>query len=240
MKPPFPFVFERKASVRAMAIDGDPWFVAKDVAEVLGYTNTRKAVRDHCKAARPVGGNESFPLDPQTAIIPERDVYRLVMRSNLPAAERFEEWVVGEVLPGLRRMSGYYATPATPKSFAEALRLAADQQERIEQQAVELALAAPKVEFVDRYVESSGSKGFRQVAKLLRAKEPEFRQFLTERRIMYRLGGEWVAYQPHIDAGRFEVKTGTGDNEHAFTQAKFTPKGVAWVSQLWNERELTA
>lgn len=126
---------------------------------------------------------------------------------------------------------------ALPKTFAEALRLAADQQECIERQAAALVLAAPKVEFVDRYVESSGSKGFRQVAKLLGAKENEFRAFLTERRIMYRLGNEWVPYQPHIEAGRFEMKTGTGDNDHTFNQARFTPKGIAWVSQLWAKRK---
>ncbi|QLI49426.1 antirepressor protein [Pseudomonas phage vB_PaeM_USP_18] len=125
-----------------------------------------------------------------------------------------------------------------PQSFAQALRLAADQQERIEQQAQALALAQPKVEFVDRYVEGSGLKGFRQVAKLLRANESRFREFLRDRGIMYRLGGEWMPYQQHIDAGRFEVKTGAGENDHVFNQAKFTPKGVAWISDLWQEREV--
>lgn len=119
--------------VRVIAIDGEPWFVAKDIAEVLGYTNTRKAVRDHCKAAKPVGGNDSFLLlDPQTIVIPERDMYRLVLKSQLPAAERFEEWVVSEVLPSIRKTGGY-AAPAALPSYAETLRLYADQ---IEQTAV--------------------------------------------------------------------------------------------------------
>lgn len=125
------------------------------------------------------------------------------------------------------------AAPRLPQSFAEALRLAADQQEQIEQQAAALAIAAPKVEFVDRYVDASGLKGFRQVAKLLRANEARFREFLADQQIMYRLGGEWVPYQQHIDAGRFEVKTGASDGGHAFNQAKFTPKGVNWIATLW-------
>ena len=96
------------AGVRGLSIDGEPWFVAKDIADVLGYTNSRKAVADHCKGARPVGGNEMLhPLDPQTTIIPERDLYRLIMRSKLPAAERFEDWVVGEVLPAIRKTGRY-------------------------------------------------------------------------------------------------------------------------------------
>lgn len=126
-------------------------------------------------------------------------------------------------------------SPALPKSFADALRLAADQQEQIEQQANQLAIAAPKVEFVDKYVEATGLKGFRQVAKLLGAKENDFREFLCDNKIFYRLGNEWVPYANHIDAGRFEVKTGASDTGHAFNQAKFTPKGVAYVAGLWNK-----
>jgi phage antirepressor YoqD-like protein len=101
-----------------------------------------------------------------------------------------------------------------------------------------LAIAAPKVEFVDRYVESTGLKGFRQTAKLLGANEARFREFLMDKKIMYRMGGEWQAYQPHIDAGRFDVKTGTSDSGHAFNQAKFTPKGVNWVAGLWAQYNL--
>jgi len=101
-----------------------------------------------------------------------------------------------------------------------------------------LAIAAPKAEFVDRYVNSTGLKGFRQTAKLLGANEARFREFLIEKKIMYRLGGEWQAYQPHIDAGRFDNKTGTSDSGHAFTQAKFTPKGVNWVAGLWDQFNL--
>lgn len=98
--------------VRVMEIDGEPWFVAKDVAKVLGYTNTQKAVRDHCKAPQHVGGERIVhlaALHPQTTIIPERDVYRLIMRSKLPAAEAFEEWVVGTVLPAIRKDGAYIA-----------------------------------------------------------------------------------------------------------------------------------
>lgn len=99
----------------------------------------------------------------------------------------------------------------------------------------ELGVAAPKVEFVDRYVESSsGSKGFRQVCKLLAANESEFRVFLHDTGIMYKLGGEWVPFAQHLDAGRFEVKAGTSDvSGHAYSTAKFTAKGVQWVAGEW-------
>lgn len=129
-------------------------------------------------------------------------------------------------------------TPKLPTSFAAALRLAAEQAEQIEQQQAALAIAAPKAEFVDNYVEGTGLKGFRQVAKLLKANEAEFRLFLEDKKIMYRLGGEWMPFGIHIGAKRFEVKTGQADSGHAFNTAKFTPKGIAWVAGLWAQHKL--
>ena len=102
-----PFSFKDNP-VRVVSYDGNPWFVAKDVAELLGYSNPRKAVRDHCQHTKAMGrGNDSFPLDPQTKIIPEPDVYRLVMRSKLPQAQKFESWVLEEVLPTIRKHGVY-------------------------------------------------------------------------------------------------------------------------------------
>lgn len=94
------------SNIRVIDIDGDPWFIAKDVAQVLGYRETGLAVRTHCKGGAKHtlltrGGSQS------ATIIPERDVYRLIMRSKLPAAEAFEDWVVGTVLPAIRNDGGY-------------------------------------------------------------------------------------------------------------------------------------
>lgn len=125
-----------------------------------------------------------------------------------------------------------------PKSLPEALRLAADLAEQQQQLKQELAAAAPKVEFVDRYCSANGSMSFRQVAKLLNAKEPEFRLFLIERGIMYRLGGVLTPHHQHIEAKRFEVKTGTTNtSNYAFSQARFTAKGVQWIGGLWTSHK---
>lgn len=124
--------------------------------------------------------------------------------------------------------------PALPdfSNPVEAARAWADAKEA-EQEALEkLEEARPAVEFIGKYVESSGNKTFRQVAKLLKEKEPALRLFLVENKIMYRLGNEWTPYACHIDAGRFHVTTGT-KNDHAYTTAKFTPKGVEWIAKLW-------
>lgn len=121
--------------------------------------------------------------------------------------------------------------PAVPQTLSGALRLAAEQAERIEQQQAQLEAAKPAVEFVERYADSTGTKGFRQVAKLLNANENLFREFLIDQKILYRLGRELTPHAQHIDAGRFCVKAGTSDKTgHAYNSARFTPKGVTWVA----------
>lgn len=84
---------------------GEPWFVARDVADALGYSKPENAVARHCKASTttPKQGGGFM------TIIPERDLYRLVMKSKLPAAEQFEEWVVSQVLPSIRKTGSFTA-----------------------------------------------------------------------------------------------------------------------------------
>lgn len=141
----------------------------------------------------------------------------------------------------IKRVEQLEEQQSSEMSRMQILLMAVDSEQRRLDAEAKLALAAPKVEFVDRYVNAdSGSKGFRQVCKLLGAKEPEFRQFLKDKGVMYWLGGDWVPYAQHIEAGRFETKTGLAKHDsgtHAFTQAKFTPKGVAWISELWGKHQ---
>lgn len=123
--------------------------------------------------------------------------------------------------------------PAIPQTYAAALLEAGRLALELEQKGAQLAIAAPKAEFVDKYVQSTGNLGFRQVAKLLKVKETELREFLISNRVMYRLGGALTPYAEHIDAGRFEVKAvmaDHGDATHAYQQAKLTPKGVEWLA----------
>ena len=120
-----------------------------------------------------------------------------------------------------------------PQTYAAALLEAGRLAMELEQSQAQLAIAAPKAEFVDRYVESTGNLGFRQVAKLLKVKETDLREFLIGNKVMYRLAGVMTPYADHIDAGRFVVKAGMaehGDSSHAYSQAKFTPKGVEWLA----------
>lgn len=119
-------------------------------------------------------------------------------------------------------------------SRMEILQLAMESEKARLLAVEQLAIAAPKAAFVDQYVEAAGSMSFRQVAKLLNANERQFRQMLLDKGVLYYLGGVLTPYSQHQEAGRFEVKTGTSEtNGHAFSQARFTPKGVQWVAGLW-------
>ena len=120
--------------------------------------------------------------------------------------------------------------PAIPQTYAAALLEAGRLAMELEQAEAQLAIAAPKAEFVDRYVDATGTYGFRQVAKMLSVKENWFSDFLIEKEIMYRLGGKLTAHSDHLDAGRFVARAGVAKNEHAFTECRFTAKGVEWVA----------
>ena len=103
-------IFENVAfgPIRIVEVKNEPWFVGKDVAEVLGYSNTMKAIRDHVKDNHKLA--ERIVLSGQNReaiLIDEAGVYSLVMRSKLPKAEQFQEWVTSEVLPAIRKTGGY-------------------------------------------------------------------------------------------------------------------------------------
>lgn len=104
-------------TVRTVEKDGEPWFMASDVAKALGYEKPNNAINEHCKKVNKFSCPNLRQAQPYN-IIPESDVYRLIMRSNLPSAERFQDWVVEEVLPAIRK-HGVYATPATVESMLE-------------------------------------------------------------------------------------------------------------------------
>ncbi|TEA80278.1 phage regulatory protein/antirepressor Ant [Allopusillimonas ginsengisoli] len=163
------------------------------------------------------------------------EVYDLIERDVYIVIAGYSDEVRARIIDRWQQLERG-ALPAVPQSFADALRLAAEQADQIERQQQALQAAAPKVEFVDRYASANGSQGFRQVCKLLKANEARFRLFLLDQRIAYRLDGTLTPFQQHIDAGRFEVKTGIAHaNDRAFAQMRFTPKGVNWVAGEWGK-----
>lgn len=115
--------------IRTLEISGEAWFVGKDVAEILGYTNPQKAIRDHVDI-EDKGVNESFTVNGTKAIlINESGLYSLILASKLPTAKRFKHWITSEVLPSIRKYGSYstlentnVSLVALPPEIAEELQ----------------------------------------------------------------------------------------------------------------------
>lgn len=143
--------------------DGTVLFCASDVAKALGYKNPNKAINDHCRAitkrSTPISGKIQ-----EINFIPEGDVYRLIVRSKLPSAVKFEHWVFDEVLPSIRKTGGY----KLPQTFSEALRALADAEEEKERLALKIKQDEPKVQFAEAVDSSPTTIKIGDLAKILR------------------------------------------------------------------------
>jgi len=167
------------------------------------------------------------------ALIDRDQALQVGMRESKTVRRRVREWVSSLQNNDKPTLPDFSDPVAAARAWADEAEQKQIALEKLEE-------AKPAIEFKEKYVEATGLMGFREVCKLLFVKEPVFRRFLTDQKIMYKLAGDWVPYQNHIDAGRFEVKTGVtdaGDTGHAYKQAKFTPKGVTWVSEQWSKHE---
>lgn len=162
---------------------GNPWFCAADVCAALGYGNSRDALRKHCKsggvAKRDTPTNSGIQA---IAYIDERNLYRLVMRSKLESAERFQDWVCGEVLPTIRKTGGYGKQQpiAIPQTLPEALRLAADLAEKNQKLLEEQKINAPKVDYCDQIVADNGAMTITKAAKVIGYPPRKFKDYIRQ------------------------------------------------------------
>lgn len=233
-----PFTFE-SSQVRVIVDEhGAPWFVAADVLATLGVDRTSlERLEEDEKGVDTV----HTPGGPQAmTTISEPGLYALVLTSRKAEAKRFKRWVTHDVLPAIRKTGAYSVQGfSIPQTKAEALRLAADLAEQVEQQQRELeaqqrqlAAQAPDVAFVERYVEAKATKSIREVAKVLGLKERAFIAALERDGVLFRQSGRPLPAAEYQHRGYFEVKTGEA-NGHPFVQPRFTPAGIAWAAKRY-------
>ncbi len=227
-----PFEFDGAAIRTCTAEDGAPMFCGKDVANVLGYANETDALNKHCR-----GVAVRYPIVDalgrvqQARFIAEPDLYRMIAKSTLPAAERFERWVFETVLPAIRR-TGTYGVSA-PKDMIEALTLALEQAKQIEAQRAQLEAQRPAVEFVSAYVDDTElTISRRELAKLLRIRERELRALLLSAKVCYpNARGALLPFADQEACGRVGMKPYVNQKTgHAGSQLFFSRKGHIHVA----------
>ena len=220
--------------IRSLEIDGKPYFVANDVATALGYSRPADAITQHCKGSVkhrvPTNGGEQ-----EMKIIPEGDIYRLIIRSSLPSAEKFERWVFDEVIPNIRKTGGYNL----PQTYPEALRALADQAEKAEKLLIqnnELQLAnqemKPKAEFFDAVAGSKKAMSMEEVAKILSYPGIGRNKLFEILRNQSILQSDNIPYQKYIDSGYFRVieqKYNVGDEVRINIKTLVFQKGVDFI-----------
>ena len=204
--------------VRSILIDGNPFFIARDICLNLDIEDTSKAVSR-------LDGDEKLTRtlfvsgqNRNVTLINESGLYSLVLTSRKDGAKKFKKWITSEVLPQIRKTGSYSDSAKLPQTFSEALQLAADQAKQLE-------IAAPKVDFYDRVADvgnlmTAGAVGKKigMSAQVLNTNLDHFKVY--DKRQKGRVFSQWF-----IDKGYGEIKK----TENGFNSSKFTNKGEQWV-----------
>ena len=232
------FTNSQFGQIRTITNDGTIMFCGRDVASALGYTNLNKAVQDHCK-----GVPFRYPLETsggiqQIRFITEGDVYRLIVSSHLPGAERFEKWVFDEVLPSIRR-TGLYAIDELLENdelLEQALtRLRA---ERVKRLAAEQALleAAPKLSYYDIVLQSPSLMPITAIAKDYGLSAKKLNRLLADEHIQFKQSGIWYLYAEYAKCGYTQSKTHLLESGKTVMHTYWTQKGRLFIYDLLKNR----
>lgn len=236
------------ASVRVIDRNGEPWFVGKDVAEVLGYSNPSKALIDHVDEEDKLN-NESLSSLGQRGgwLINESGLYSLILSSHLPSARQFKRWVTSEVLPSIRK-HGIYATPITIDRILNdpdlGIRLFTQlKEEREKRAALETTVAVqtqqiaemnPKATYYDTVLQCKDLVTITRIAKDYRLSAQALNRILAEKKVQFKQGDMWVLYQKYAEKGYTQSKTYTygTENEHAKMHTLWTQAGRLFIYDL--------
>lgn len=240
------FTNDAFGTVRTLVVDGNPMFVGKDVAEILGYSNSRKAIIDHVdvedkgvtKCDTP-GGIQDL------TIINESGLYSLILSSHMPAAKAFKRWVTSEVLPAIRK-TGMYATEYLLENPDVAIAaFTALKQERERNQVLTNTIAIqnqqiselkPKASYYDVILSSKDVVSMSVLAKDYGKSARWMNQKLHHLGVQYKRGTTWLLYQKHASMGYTDTKTYSfkhsdgqqGSNVHTY----WTQKGRLFIYDL--------
>lgn len=243
-----PFTHETFGTVRSMLVDGEPWFIGKDVADILGYTNNRKALADHVDdedkdvtKCYTLGGNQ------KTTIINESGLYSLIISSKLQQAKAFKRWITHDVIPSIRK-HGMYATTETinaiidnPDFGIQLLQQLKEEREKnsvlqstVEQQAKKIEEDAPKVTYYDLVLQSPDLLATKDIAGDYGMTAQTMNKLLHEFGVQYKAGRMWHLYAKYNGKGYAKTTTETFHN-HTRLWLKWSQQGRLFIYDLMKE-----
>ena len=233
-------------SVRTLTINGEPYFIGRDVADILGYSNSRKALADHVDDEdKGVTKCDTLGGTQELTVINESGLYSLILSSKLPAAKRFKRWVTAEVLPSIRR-HGMYAIDeiiANPDLGIAALQaLKAEREKRIAltaqvaMQSQQIAEMKPKVSYYDLVLSCPDALPITILAKDYGWTAQQMNKFLHKQGVQYKLQKTWLLYARYQDKGYTHSETypytDHNGNVHNSINTKWTQSGRLFIYEL--------
>ena len=245
------FKNEEFGEIRTVEQNGQIFFVANDVAKILGYKNPSDATNKHCRNAIMAWGSDSLGRRQEFKMIPESDLYRLIISSKLPSAEKFEKWVFEEVLPTIRKHGAYMTDEKAfdvlhnAGGLADLLQQAAEQ---LKQKDVQIERMKPKALFADAVASSKNSVLIGELAKIIKAKGYDIGQnklftWMRENGYLMKTGEAYnQPTQKSMELGLMEIKKSTINNPdgsiRTTTTTKITGKGqVYFVNKFCGKKE---
>lgn len=243
------FTFEGTEEIRAIQIDGEPWFVGKDVAEILGYTNPQKALRDHVDeedklTERIVQSGQRREM----ILINESGLYSLILSSKLPTAKKFKRWVTSVVLPSIRK-HGMFVTEKTidqmledPDSMIKALTQIKEERAKRRLAEEKAAKLEPKAKFCDVVLQNPALVNVTVIAKDYGMSAQAMNKLLENLGVQYNQHGVWFLYAKYQSNGWTQSTTsmvkGKDGVEKAVVHTKWTQKGRLGLYELLKDHGL--
>lgn len=237
------FKNEEFGEVRTLVIDGEPWFVGKDVATILGYKDTSDALKKHVDTEDKLSRRfADSGQNREMYVINESGLYSLVLSSKLPKAREFKHWVTSKILPSLRKYGAYFTPEALyqslckPENLIEILHALADEQKRNTDLSVENAQLSVKARYYDEILNSKNNVPVTQIAKDYGMSAIAFNKMLHEYGIQYPIRNSWVLYAEYANNGYTQSKTYKYAENKASMHTCWTQRGRLFLYEFLRER----